>query len=338
MTDSLSPPLLQINENGLFCQVGNFYIDPWRSVDFAVITHGHSDHAKAHSRAYLCAKPSASILRIRLGKHINLQTLPYGESITHNGVKISLHPAGHILGSAQVRVEYKGEVWVVTGDYKREPDLTCDPFEPVPCHTLVTESTFGLPIFNWPNPEEVHKDINAWWDYNAIQGKICILFAYSLGKAQRLLSQLDANIGPIHTNPAISAINKAYEAEGVYLPNLDNSSGDALPGSLLIVPPSYLNSRFTESHYINTTAHASGWMALKGMQIQNRSDRGFVLSDHADWKGLLQTVEDCNPEKVLVTHGFVEPLVKYLNETGVQAYALNTPYQAESPILREQNE
>ncbi|MGE8456702.1 MAG: ligase-associated DNA damage response exonuclease, partial [Pseudomonas alloputida] len=203
---------------GLYCPPGDFYIDPWRPVDRAVITHGHGDHARTGNGHYLTASPGAGILRSRLGQEINLQTLPYGERLLHQGVTLSLHPAGHVLGSAQVRLEYRGEVWVASGDYKVEPDGTCTPFEPVACHTFITESTFGLPIYRWPSQSEIFASINAWWRANSEQGKASVLFCYAFGKAQRILHGLDASIGPILVHGAMEPLNRVYQDAGIRLP------------------------------------------------------------------------------------------------------------------------
>src|SRR5471030_2895478 len=203
---------------GLYCPPGDFYIDPWRPVERSVITHGHGDHARMGNRHYLATTSGEGILRARLGQDINLQTLDYGETITHHGVKLSLHPAGHVLGSAQVRMEYRGEVWVASGDYKVEPDGTCTPFEPVRCDTFITESTFGLPIYRWLPQQTIFDDINQWWRANAAQGRASVMQCYSFGKAQRILSGLDASIGPILCHGAVEPLNRVYRAAGVALP------------------------------------------------------------------------------------------------------------------------
>lgn len=330
------PPLLMTNENGLYCAAGDFYIDPWRGVDRAVITHAHSDHARWGSRSYLCAEPGLPVLRSRLGPAAKIETLPYRQSITIRGVQVTFFPAGHILGSAQVRVEFQGEVWVVTGDYKREEDPTCATFEPVPCHTLITESTFGLPVYNWRQPESIFADINAWWAACAAEKRNCIILGYSLGKAQRILAGLDTSIGPVYAHGSVLALNEGYAAAGIHLPEAGIPPAKPEPGCMVIAPPSTLQSPWLQRFGEASTAFVSGWMAVRGARRRNPVDRGFALSDHADWKGLLQTVSDCQPEQVLVTHGFSPALVRYLNETGIQAAELATQYTGESMDVQEE--
>ena len=185
----MSTDLLTFTKNGIFCPLADVYIDPSRPVKRAIVTHAHSDHARWGNKFYLSHKLNEQILRLRLGKDITLQTVDYKESIDINGVKVSFHPAGHIWGSCQIRVSYKDEVWVVSGDYKLENDGFSDAFEPVQCHAFITESTFGLPVFKWQPQETVYNDIRAWWNENASNGKTSILTAYALGKAQRLIHQ-----------------------------------------------------------------------------------------------------------------------------------------------------
>ncbi len=183
-----------------------------------MITHAHGDHARNGNQHYLASSASEGILRARLGQDINLQTLAYGQRLTHHGVTLSFHPAGHVLGSAQVRLEYGGEVWVASGDYKIEPDGTCAPFEPVRCHTFITESTFGLPIYRWQPQAQVFSEINQWWQANIAAGKASVLFCYSFGKAQRILHGIDASLGPILSHGAVEPLNRVYREAGVYLP------------------------------------------------------------------------------------------------------------------------
>lgn len=315
---------------GLYCPPGDFYIDPWRRVDRALITHAHADHARAGHNHYLCAQPGANVLRARLGS-INLESLPYGKQISHQGVNISFHPAGHVLGSAQVRLEYKGLVWVVSGDYKVMPDLTCDPFEPLKCHTFITESTFGLPIYRWQPDELIYKQINQWWACNAAQGRASILYGYSFGKAQRLIAGVEAGIGPIICHSAVEALNKVYRQEGVALPETQIVSEVKDPAvfntCLAIAPPAAQGAAWTKrfgKQY--SDAFASGWMALRGSRRRRAVDQGFVMSDHADWSGLLRAIGATGCEQVIVTHGYVDVLVRYLNEQGLQARGFVTEY------------
>jgi putative mRNA 3-end processing factor len=327
---------------GLYCPPGDFYIDPWRPVERAVITHGHSDHARIGSHRYLTAAPGAGILRKRLGVDIRLETLAYGESIHHHGVRLSLHPAGHVLGSAQVRLEYQGEVWVASGDYKLEDDGTCTPFEPVRCHTFITESTFGLPIYTWPAPSDLVADINAWWRSNAAQHRTSVLLCYAFGKAQRVLSGLDPGIGPILAHGAVEPFNQIYRDAGVNLPRTQPvaSLTDTvqLHRSLVLAPPSAQGTSWMKRFGDYADGFASGWMQLRGMRRRRGVDRGFILSDHADWRGLQQAIAATGAPRVIVTHGQINVMVRWLRERGLEAQGFATEYgeeEAESSKLTE---
>ena len=316
---------------GLYCPPGDFYIDQWRPVERAVITHGHGDHARNGNRHYLTASPGAGILRSRLGADINLQTLDYGQRLDHGGVTLSLHPAGHVLGSAQVRLEYRGEVWVASGDYKVEPDGTCAPFEPVRCHTFITESTFGLPIYRWEPQQQIFDQINAWWRENIALGKASVLFCYSFGKAQRILHGLDPSLGPILVHGAVEPLNRVYREAGVALPaTLHASEMDKhdprMRQALILAPPSAAGSSWMRRFGDYSDAFASGWMRLRGTRRRRGVDRGFVLSDHADWPGLLWAIEQTGAQRVMVTHGSVAVLVRFLCERGLDAQAFVTEY------------
>lgn len=324
--------LVVARPQGLYCPAGDFYIDPWRPVSHALITHAHGDHARVGHTHYLAAEPGRRVLLARLGD-IPLDTLPYGQAITHRGVKVSFHPAGHVLGSAQVRLEHGGRVWVASGDYKTGPDATCTPFEPVRCDVFITESTFGLPVFRWQAQQQVFDEINAWWRGNAAQGKASVLYAYSFGKAQRVLSGIDPSIGPIVTHGAMTLLNEAYRDSGVGLPDTRHVSDMApadLKTSLVLAPPSAQGSAWVKRFGEHSDAFASGWMQLRGTRRRRGLDRGFVLSDHADWPGLLEAVRATQAPRVIVTHGYVEPLVRYFNEQGLQAGAFKTEYGDEA--------
>ena len=314
---------------GLYCPAGDFYIDPWRPVPRAVITHAHSDHARIGHGHYLAAAPAEGVLRVRLGD-VNLQTLAYGEAIAHHGVRVSLHPAGHVLGSAQVRLEHGGQVWVASGDYKVAPDRTCEPFEPVACDVFITESTFGLPIYRWSPDEELFADINGWWQRNALAGVASVLACYSFGKAQRILSGVDASIGSIIVHGAVEPLNRAYRAAGVQLPPtrlvtevMDKAD---LRKALVICPPSAVASPWVRRFGEASTAFASGWMQLRGARRRGGYDRGFVLSDHADWPGLMSAIGATGAHRVIVTHGSIPVMVRYLGEQGLQAGSFDTEY------------
>lgn len=327
---------------GLYCQPGHFYIDPWRPVERAIITHGHADHARSGHAHYLAAASSAGILRSRLGA-IELQTLPYGQHIEHNGVKISLHPAGHVLGSAQVRLEYRGEVWVLSGDYKLDHDPTCTAFEPVRCHTFVTESTFGLPVYRWQDPALTLQQINQWWQDNARNNLTSLIYAYSLGKGQRILAGLESGIGPIVTHRAFDALNQVYRNEGVVLPqtsHIEALDAHSLRGALVLAPPSAVVQALTRSRDNSgsaarswaarlgtfSDAMASGWMQIRGARRRRALDRGFVMSDHADWPSLIKAIQATEAQRVIVTHGSASVLIRWLNENGWQAQRFETAY------------
>jgi len=323
MDDLLKPTL-----NGLYCPDGDFTIDPRRPVKRAVITHGHGDHARTGSGSYLCTTDGKGILQARLGPQARIETLPYGEPLRVGGVALSLHPAGHILGAAQVRLEKDGYVCVVSGDYKTAPDPTCRPLEPQRCHHFVGESTFGLPIFRWPAADAVVREIQAWWRENQEQNRTSVLFAYALGKAQRILASLDAAMGPILTHGAVETINQTYRETGVTLP-ATRYAGDVrdkalLAKALVIAPPSSDTPAWMRRFPNPSRAVASGWMRIRGNRRRRAVDRGFVLSDHADWDGLLATTEASRAERIDLTHGYAEEMARWLREKGVRARALET--------------
>ena len=328
----MNDDLVVARPEGLYCPPGDFYIDPWRPVSHALITHAHGDHLHAGHAHYLTAEPGRHVVRARLGD-VALDTLPYGERLVHRGVTVSFHPAGHVLGSAQVRLAHGGRTWVVSGDYKTGPDATCPPFEPVPCDTFITESTFGLPVFRWAPQAQLFDEINAWWRANASAGRASVLYAYAFGKAQRVLAGVDTSIGPIVTHGAITTLNDAYRSSGVPLPPTQSASetGPAdLARALVLAPPSAQGSPWLKRFGAFSDAFASGWMQLRGTRRRRGLDRGFVLSDHADWPGLLEAIQATGAQRVIVTHGYVDPLVRYLAEQGWQAGAFQTRYGDEA--------
>ena len=325
--------LLQLNPNGLYCAVGDFYVDPWNPVERAVITHAHADHLCAGSKSYLCARPCEALLRARVGAEAAIESLPYGEARNINGVRVSFHPAGHILGSAQVRIEYQGQIWVASGDYKLAPDPTCTGFEAVQCHTFITESTFGLPIFRWPEPGETLAEVNAWWRANQQAGKASMLFAYPLGKAQRVLAGIDSSIGPIYTHGAVERFNGIYGDGGIALPVTLNARS-APPKTdwtraLILAPPMAKTSPWLRRFGDFSTGMASGWMRIRGTRRRRSIDRGFVLSDHADCPALLSAIRGSGAERVWVTHGYRAQLARWLGENGVDADAIETRFADE---------
>jgi putative mRNA 3-end processing factor len=324
--------LIVLRPEGLYCPPGDFYIDPWRPVDRAVITHAHADHARRGHAHYLAAAPSERVLRARLGP-ITLQGLAYGETIDHHGVRLSLHPAGHVLGSAQVRLEHGGRVWVASGDYfvsgAGDANRTCPAFEPVRCDCFITESTFGLPIYRWRPQAEVYAEIDAWWRANGEAGRASLLLGYSFGKAQRLLAGVDASIGPIVVHGAVEALNEAYRAEGVALPEtlrIEGLDKATLKRALVVAPPGAQGSPWAKRLPESSDAFASGWMQLRGTRRRQGLDRGFVLSDHADWPGLLAAIAATGASRVIVTHGYEAVMVRALRELGLEAGSFATEY------------
>ncbi len=325
--------LIRATDRGLYCEAGGFYIDPWRPVDRAVITHAHADHARPGSKRYIASRAGERVLRHRLGD-LSLETFDYGEPLDMGKVKVSLHPAGHLLGSSQVRVEHDGRVCVVTGDYKTDADPTCEPFELVPCDHLITECTFGLPIYRWPDPQKLFDDINAWWRGNVEAGKNSVIFAYALGKAQRVLAGLDPSIGPILAHGAVDGLTRAYRESGVDLPPTRHASAEAVKetkgSAMVIAPPSANGTAWMKKLRPCSTAMASGWMAVRGRRRFRSVDRGFVLSDHADWDGLHQTIRDTGAKRIGVTHGYVDAMSRFLNEQGVETHVVPTRFEGES--------
>jgi putative mRNA 3-end processing factor len=321
--------LLTLTDRGFYCEPGDFYVDPWEPVDRAIVTHAHGDHASSGSQAYLTSEPGLGVLRERLQPGARIRGVPYGETLSINGTTVSLHPAGHILGSSQVRIVYRGEVWVVSGDYKTDPDPTCIPFEPVRCHTFVTESTFGLPIYRWAPQAEVFDEINRWWRANAAAGKTTLLFGYTLGKAQRLIAGLDSAIGPILTHGAVERMTRTYRESGVALPPTTYAGSSDPTGAIVIAPPHASGSPWLRRFAPYSTGFASGWMLVRGARRRRSLDRGFALSDHVDWPSLLSAIAASEAGEVWVTHGFTAPVVRWLSERGVEARAVQTRFEGE---------
>jgi putative mRNA 3-end processing factor len=329
-------PLLQVNANGLFCERGDFYVDPWRAVKRALITHAHSDHARWGSENYLTSRQGEGLLRARLSAGASIESMEYGETRRIGGVSATFFPAGHVLGSAQIRLEFGGEVWVVSGDYKTTADKTCASFEPVRCHTFITESTFGLPIYRWAPQAEIFAEIDEWWRGNQLAGQASVLFAYSLGKAQRLIAGVDATIGPIYCHGAVEKLNEVYRENGIALPETVHGSPEAeWSRALIVAPPSVNGTPWMRKFGAVSTAFASGWMRLRGARRRESLDRGFVLSDHADWPGLLGAIDATGAERVLVTHGYRAQLVRWLTEQGRDAQSLETRFEGESAVEQE---
>jgi putative mRNA 3-end processing factor len=325
---------ITLTERGLYCAAGGFYIDPLEPVDLAILTHAHADHARHGSNRYIASKQSERILRLRLGEDIDLQTLEYAQQIRVGDALVSLHPAGHVLGSAQVRVEANGRVWVISGDYKRDLDPTCTPFEPVQCDVFVTEATFALPVYHWQPTVTVAQDLLRWWQ--SAPERPSLVFGYAFGKAQRLLAEIGRLTDqPVYVHGSIERLNEAYRLEGIALaktiPVAEQPKGFDWRGQLVMAPPSAHRSAWMKKFKEPQTAFASGWMAVRGNRRRRGYERGFVLSDHADWAGLIKTILETDASRVLVTHGQSDVLARYLQEKhGILAEPLGNLYEGEA--------
>ena len=332
--------LIDFTSSGLYCPVADVYIDPWKPVDRAIITHSHADHARIGNRSYLTHRDTVPMLKHTLGEYISVQAVEYGEVISINGVNISLHPAGHIIGSAQVRLEYKGEVWVVTGDFKMENDGMSQPFEPVKCDVLVMESTFGLPLFQWKQQQDVFDEINQWWLGNIAAGKTSILIGYSLGKAQRLIYHLNKEQGPIFVHSSIEVVNQVLRRNGFDIPivqKLDVASpGTDYSHSLILAPPTLLSTPFVNHLEPFSAAMVSGWMSLRESRRNNLIDRGFVLSDHADWNQLKTAVTESGAQRIFITNaGYSSSFYRWLRDSGYDITEVPTKYVGEMNEIAE---
>jgi len=326
-------PLITLTPQGLYCKKANVYIDPWRKVDKALITHAHSDHARPGMGSYLAHNDSVDVLKHRLGISIKIQGIAYEKPMIINGVEITFFPAGHIIGSAQIRLKDNKECWVISGDYNISEDELIEDFVPVKCDTFVTESTFGLPVFQWPKTSEVIEDINAWWISNQANNQPSIISAYSLGKAQRVIQNVDHSIGPVFTHGAVENINKIFRANGIPLKKTERlykNDKDVVNKSLIVCPPSANDSMWMRNIKNHKFAFASGWMALRGARRQRNTEKGFVLSDHADWNALNKAVKLTGASNVYVTHGYTETFSKWLNEKGIESSVLKTLFEGEN--------
>ena len=326
--------LIEPTAAGLYCEAGGFHIDPWQPVERAVVTHAHGDHLTAGSQSYLCSDLTKPLAAHRLGSGAAVSSSGYGEPIDIDGVRVSFHPAGHILGSSQVRVEHKGEVWVVSGDYKRAGDPTCAPFEPLPCHTFVTEATFALPVFRWDPVDVTVREICDWWRDAREAGIAAVLFGYALGKAQRVLAELaTCAAGQVYIHGALSDLVAIYRAAGVRLVETvratEEAKGKSFAGQLVVAPVSARGSTWMRRFGDHSSAFASGWMRIRGARRRRGYDRGFALSDHADWDSLIDTVAATGAERVFVTHGYTEQLTRFLSGRGLDAQAWRTQYEGE---------
>jgi putative mRNA 3-end processing factor len=319
--------MLVFSPRGIYCPVADIYIDPSSAVTRAIITHAHSDHARGGHTHYLAHRHSVPLLKHRLGSGISAQGVEYGDTIEHNGVRISLHPAGHIVGSAQVRLEYRGDIWVVSGDYKLENDGISQPFESVRCTVFVTESTFGLPVYKWEKQQEVYNEINTWWTENQRRGVVSVLLCYALGKAQRVLAHLDQSIGPIYADETIEATTRVVRENCVPLPKpvgiSGNVSHDAVQRGIVLAPPSLAVSSWLDRLRPCSVGFVSGWMISQSTRRIPGVNRGFILSDHADWTGLNAAVNATGAHRILVTHGYAGQFSRWLRENGYDAAEAN---------------
>ena len=325
--------LLTFDGKGIYCPAADVHIDPWKKVPKALITHAHADHARRGMGSYIATKETVPILQLRLGKNIDVYGVDYGETILINGVKFSFHPAGHVIGSAQIRVEYKGEIWVVSGDYKTKNDGISGQFHPVKCHSFITESTFGLPVYNWQKQELIFDKINRWWNENKANGQVSVLTAYSLGKAQRIIQNVDHSIGKIYTHGSIENTNKAFRQNGVKLKETTfaaaNIPFDDYQGSLVIAPGNAATGTWGKKFKDFRLGSASGWLNVRSARKRRPVDIGFVLSDHADWKQLNEAVEATGAEEIFVTHGFSDIYAQFLREKGYDAKVVKTAFEGE---------
>lgn len=331
--------LIEFTDKGLFCRQGIFFIDPWKPVDKAIITHAHSDHARGGSKYYLCHHYTKPLLQLRLGVNF-YQSIGWDEPVFINGVKITLHPAGHIIGSAQIRLEFKGEVWVISGDYKTEDDGLSTAFEPVRCNTFITECTFGLPVYKWKKQTEIFNDIKNWVYQNKADGKTSVLIAYSLGKSQRVLPPL-ASIGlPIFAHGAVWNVHQALVNSGWKLPVIKRvetfTPKEDLLGNIVIAPPGADGTPWMRKLHPNSVGICSGWMQIRGNARRRNTDAGFALSDHADWDGLVAAVKATCAQKVFATHGFQSSFSRYLNEQGIEAEEVQTAYGDEAEDIKKE--
>ena len=320
---------------GLYCPKADVYLDPWKPVKKAILSHGHADHARWGSSSYLCTPTAAPVIKYRLGD-INLQTLPFGEEKLINGVSFSFHPAGHILGSAQIKVSYKGEIVVFSGDYKTANDGFSEAFEPVKCHTFITESTFGLPVYHWQDQKWVFNEMEEWCKNNRNNDQLSILYGYSLGKAQRILQGLPESVGPIFTHSTIEAVLNVMRNQGVSLKNTipvnEHLTRAELLSGVIIAPPAVQNSNWLKKFEPIRNGVVSGWMALRGARRRRNADKGFVLSDHADWEGLNEAISLTGAENVFVTHGYTDILSKWLIDKGLNAHPLETNFEGDEVL------
>ena len=309
--------LISQKSQGLYCESANIWIDPYKSVEKAIITHAHSDHFTNGCREYICSIETGLLLKKRFGNNINLKTVEYDKKFLINGINFSLHPSGHILGSSQIKIMTDSETWLITSDFKRQKDKTCKSYERLKTDFLICESTFGLPIFNWESTNKIIDKITKW--VNQSEDSTSILFCYSLGKAQRLLSELNRqNFKNIYVHKSINNINTIYKNLGIELEEAkifdNNLEINNLKDCLLLLPPSLNNQNFLKKFKRFQTGFASGWMSIRALKKRSGFDKGFTISDHADWNGLIKTIKESEAKRVFLNHGDGESLANFLRD------------------------
>lgn len=335
-----SSEILTVDENGIYCPKGDFYIDPWKPVKTALITHGHADHLKSGHKEYYVPMKSKALMehRLRDAPKYSITLYNFDETFEINGVSLSFHPAGHILGSAQVRVEVGNEVWVASGDYKRVTDPSCQPFELVKGDGFISEATFGLPIYRWNSSEKVIDEIIDWWSRNANEGKPSVLFCYVLGKAQRILAGLAKKItelpkSVLYTHGSMDRMNQIYRDEGVNLLDTENATqqeGNKFSEDLILAPPSALRTQWMKRFKRCETAFASGWMRVRGPRRMSGYDKGFVISDHADWPSLITTIKETQANEIRLLGSNSQFLARFLREQhNMDVSTINYNYEEE---------
>ena len=319
--------LISQKSQGLYCESANIWIDPYKPVEKAIITHAHSDHFTNGCREYICSIETGLLLKKRFGNNINLKTVEYDKKFLINGINFSLHPSGHILGSSQIKIMTDSETWLITSDFKRQKDKTCKSYERLKTDFLICESTFGLPIFNWESTNKIIDKITKW--VNQSEDSTSILFCYSLGKAQRLLSELNSqNFKNIYVHKSINNINTIYKNLGIELEEAkifdNNLEINNLKDCLLLLPPSLNNQNFLKKFKRFQTGFASGWMSIRALKKRSGFDKGFTISDHADWNGLIKTIKESEAKRVFLNHGDGESLANFLRDKeGLDIQQLN---------------
>ncbi len=320
--------LLRPDAGGLYCEAGDFWIDPLKPVGRAIVTHAHADHARSGSGDYHTATENLPILSARIGEGAPHHGHEWEKPFELGATRVTLFPAGHIFGSSWVRIESDGDTWGVSGDFKRAPDPTCRSFQPAPVDVWLTECTFGLPVYRWPQPEQVIDEIHAWWQDCRRDNRPAVLFCYALGKAQRVLAELAGRTDqPVWLHGAMRPLVDAYRQAGVeMLPTRmvsDAEKGEKFGGQLVLAPPSAAGSTWMRRFPRHASGFVSGWMRIRGNRRRRGYDRGFVMSDHADWPALVDTVADMGAARVVTIHGNGEALAGYLHSQGLQAESWN---------------